>query len=126
MDPFLSIDDFAKRFPRDLTAGETLVATDALTVATTWIVNRLPAIAQDDPAAKLVVFEVTRDTIVYGPVSRLSSFENTSLHRTESGTLSEEDVEQYITDKHCQMLGISLKAAPVANFPPARPMFPGF
>lgn len=116
MTPFLDITDFAARFMRPLTAAETLVATDLLAVASDWIYGRLPTIAQTDPAARTVVFEVVRDAIIYGPFARLESFQDSTAHRTEAGTLSRDVVEEFITDRHCRILGISLKAMPVANF----------
>lgn len=121
MEPFLSIAQFTAMFPRALTADETLVATQVLQLASNWIYNRLPNIASDDPAAITVTFEATRDTILYGMVARLDQFANITAHRTESGAVSASMVEQFITDRHARMLGISLKAMPVANFRPSQP-----
>lgn len=124
MTDFLSIDDFTGRFPRPMTDAETLVATDLLTVASNWIYGRLPTISSADPAAKTVTFEVVRDAILYGLYARFDSFQNLSLHRTEAGAFSEDVIDQFVTERHARMLGISLTAAPVFNFP-APESFPG-
>lgn len=119
--PFLSEAQFAAQFPRALTAAEQLVAANVLQVASNWIYNRLPNIAPDDPAAMTVVYEVTRDAILLGPYSRLSEFQNVTAHRTTAGKISASQIEEFITDRHARMLGISLKAMPVANFCPPQP-----
>lgn len=116
MDPFLTPTDFDDRFFRDLTDAEQLVATDVLRVASNWIWNRLPTIQYDDPAARTVVFEVTRDVVLYGMFSRFGSVQNVTAHRTEM--FSDADLSDFITERHARMLGISLIAAPAASFPP--------
>jgi hypothetical protein len=122
VDPFLTLTQFKTMFPRALTDAEAAVAPNLLEVASNWIWNRIPSIDFDDPAAQTVTFEATRDAILYGPISRLETFQNSSLHRTEAGRATQSLVEQFITDRHARMLGISLKAAPVANFCPPRPL----
>jgi hypothetical protein len=113
---FLSIDDFTRRFFRALTDAEKLVAADVLTVASNWIWNRLPTIASDSPAAKMVVFEVTQDVLLYGMFNRFGSVQNVTAHRTEM--FSDADLKDFITERHARMLGISLVASPAASFPP--------
>jgi hypothetical protein len=121
--PFLSPEDFADRFPRDLTDAETLVATDALQVASNWIWNRLPTLQPDDTTAALVVFEVTRDVVLYGMFNRFGSFQNTTSHRTEM--FSDADMKDFVTERHCKMLGIDLIAAPSYSFPPVTQFMTG-
>jgi hypothetical protein len=121
MDPFLTLTQFEGMFPRELTAAEQVIAPNLLAVASNWIWNRIPSIASDDPAAITVTFEAARDAILYGPISRLEEFQNVTSHRTESGTATASLVEQFITDRHARMLGISLKASPSYNFTPCQP-----
>lgn len=117
-DPYLEIGPFATQFGRALSDAETPVATRLLQVVSGWIYNHAPApVRQVD--AEQVVFEVVRDALTYGPYERLSSFDNTTAHRTESGTFdyAASVLDDYLTDKHKRLLGIPLKAGPAYSFP---------
>lgn len=120
-DPFLSIDDFTDQFTRPLTEAETEVATRLLLVISDWILGQKPDV--DPDAAAQVVYEVTRDAIIYGPYERLSAFTNTTANRTEAGTfnnsrqLAKSIVDDYVSDRHKRLLGIPLRAAPKGSFP---------
>ncbi|MGV7585234.1 hypothetical protein PJN38_24230 [Mycobacterium kansasii] len=115
-DPYLSIADFQGEYQGLLTAGQVITATRLLQVASDHI-RGLKADA-DETAAKQVVFELVRDAAKYGDLERLSSFENTTSRRTESGTFDEavKLLDDYLTDRHKQLLGIPLLAAPVYSF----------
>lgn len=119
-DPFLGVDDFETQFGRTLSDAESPVAERLLQVVSDWIRGRLaPAeLADDDPAARQVVFEVVRDALNYGAFERLSSFQNTTSRRTEAGTFDEalKVVDDYLTDRHKRLLGIPLRAAPRGSF----------
>jgi hypothetical protein len=117
--PFLQVNEFTPMF-RPLSAAEALVAELLLQVASNWIRDpqRRPYIADDDPAARLVVFEVVRDSLLYGKYRRFSTFTNTTGHRTEEGAWAADALASLdFTDRHRVMLGISVRAAPVFNFP---------
>jgi hypothetical protein len=121
---FLTLDQFEAMMPRPLTEDEQNVAPNLLTMASNWILDRLPTLPSSDAGGQQVTFEVTRDAILYGPYTRLDSFQNIGAHRTEAGALSDTGIEEFVTLRHARMLGISLKAQPVANFRPS-PAFPG-
>ena len=120
MNPFLSIDDFASQFGRDLSDAETIVATRLLQVASDWIRGRKPDV--DPLAAAQVVFEVNRDAINFGAYERLASFSNVTQSRTEAGSFGRDDqwqqvVVDYITNKQKRLLGIPVVAAAAYSFP---------
>lgn len=115
-EPFLTADDFAGMF-RPLSDAETEVAGLLVDVASTWIRDKAPNTAIDDPAAKVVVFEVTRDALLYGKYAVLSSFTQQTGHSVKSGTIDRDEIERFVTDRHRRMLGIPLRAAPVGHFP---------
>lgn len=114
--PYLSISDFQAEYQGALTAGEVTTATRLLQVAS----DRIRALKPDadDDAAKQVVFEIVRDAANYGDLAVLSDFQNTTSRRTEAGTFDEsmKIVNDYLSDRHRQLLGIPLLAAPVYNF----------
>lgn len=93
------------------------VSASLLTVVSDWIRDKKPSIADDDQAAKIVVFEVTREAMLFGRYSGLSSFEETTGHSSRSGTLRWREIEKFITSRHRQMLGLMSVAAPRGHFP---------
>lgn len=116
MTDFLDVEAFAAMY-RPLTAAEKLVAEPLLTVVSDWIRDKKPAIADDDPAAKIVTFEVTRDGLLYGEFGPVSSFTKTVAHRTKQAVIDREAVEKFITRRHYRMLGLSLLAKARGHFP---------
>ncbi|ANN98199.1 hypothetical protein [Mycobacteroides abscessus] len=116
MTDFLGVEAFAAMF-RPLSAAETLVATPLLKVVDDWIRENKPGVADDDPAAKVVAFEVTRDAMLYGEFGPISSFTKTVGHRTRQASIDRTAIERFITDRHRRMLGISLRAKPRGHFP---------
>lgn len=116
MTDFLDVEAFVAMF-RPLSAAEKLVATPLLTVVSDWIRDKKPAIADDDPAAKIVTFEVTRDALMYGEFGPVSSFTKTVGHRTKQAAIDRAAVEKFIGHRHYRMLGISVQAKARGHFP---------
>lgn len=116
MSPFLEIEAFATQYRQPLDAGQTAIAERLLRVASDWIRGRKPDV--DEDAAQQVVFEVVRDALLYGDVSKLSSWQNTTSKRTEAGTFDAAlaMITAYLTDAHKRLLGIPLRAAPRGHF----------
>lgn len=102
---------------RPLSAAEKLVAAPLLTVVSDWIRDKKPTVADDDPAAKIVTFEVTRDALLYGEFGPVSSFTKTVGHRTKQAAIDRQAVEKFINDRHRRMLGIALQAKARGHFP---------
>lgn len=113
--PFLDATAFAAMF-RPLRAAEIAVATPLLQAVSDWIRDKKPDIAADDPAAILVCFQVVRHELMYGKYAGLTDFAETVGRRSMSGSISAADVDQYITDAHRTMLGISIHARPRYSF----------
>ena len=103
---------------RPLRAAETAVATPLLQVVSDWIRDKKPGIANDDQAAIFVCFDIVRNELTYGKYSKLSDFSETVGRKNLSGTLNIGDAEQFITDRHRKMLGLSLTSGPVYSFTP--------
>ncbi|MBF9328484.1 hypothetical protein [Mycobacteroides chelonae] len=116
MADFLDVGAFAAMY-RPLSAAETLVATPLLKVVDGWIRDNKPGVADDDPAAKLVAFEVTRDGLMYGEFGPVSSFTKTVGHRTKQAAIDRKAIERFITPRHLRMLGISVQAKARGHFP---------
>lgn len=117
MSPFIDASAFATMF-RPLSAAETAVAAPLLEVVSNWIREQKPDIADEDPAAKLVCFEVTRDALVYGKYAGLTDFSETTGRRTKSGTINTAEIERFVTDRHRRMLGVEILAGPAYSFKP--------
>lgn len=115
--PFMEITAFTTEFGGTLTAAQTPQATRLLQVVSDRIRERKPDV--EPLAAAQVVFEVTRDAILYGHLDRFASFQNTTSRRTEAGTIDAEHsaVDDYLTTRHKVLLGIPLVAEPVGHFP---------
>ena len=93
------------------------VAASLLTVVSDWIRDKKPDIADDDQAAKVVTFEVTRDALVAGEFGPYSSFTKIVGHRTRQAAIDRSAIEKFVTDRHRRMLGIALRAGPRGRFP---------
>jgi hypothetical protein len=113
--PFLDAATFAEWF-RPLSSAEDLLAESLLQVVSDWIRNHKPGVADDDAAAQVVTFEVTRDALLYGDFGPLTSFSKTVGPRVKSATFDRTAVEKFITDRHRRMLGISVLASPRGLF----------
>ena len=117
-DPFLNIDDFTAEHQGALSAGETTTATRLLQVVSDGIRALKPDV--DETAAKQVVFEVVRDTLAYGHLGPLSSFQNITSRRQEGGTFdaAAKAVDDFLTARQRRLLGIgSSTVAPRGHFP---------
>lgn len=120
--PFVPIAEFEAQF-RDLSAHERTLAERMLQAAAVWIRDpaRRPDIAQDDPMAYLVSFEVVRDAM---PAISGIGGESLAGHinysrgtdaRMESGTLAQVAGLLDFTDRHLELLGLSTTALPVGD-----------
>lgn len=117
-DPFLDVAQFAAMF-RPLSAAETALATPLLEVVSDWIRQHKPGIDEEDAAARVVTFEVTRDALLYGKYAGFSQFQETVAHRSLGGTINPSAIEKWVTDRHRRMLGIAVLGTPVYSFPDA-------
>lgn len=120
--PFLPLEDpnaprdFVRMYSGTLTSAKRAQAELLLQVASDRIRGLKADV--DTTAAQQVVFEVVRDAVTYGDLSKLSSFQNITSRRQEAGTFDEADqlVDDYLTDAHKRLLGIPLRAAPRGRF----------
>jgi hypothetical protein len=114
-DPFLDAAAFSVWAKNPAWASDSL-AESLLQVVSDWIRDHKPGVADDDTAAQVVTFEVTRDALLYGEFGTLSSFSKTVGPRIKAGTFDRSAVEKFITDRHRRMLGISVLAGPRGLF----------
>jgi hypothetical protein len=114
--PFLTLTQFGAEFGT-LTSAQSLTADRLLGVVSEYIRARKPD--ADEGTAAQVVFEIVRDALNFGPYERLSHFENETSKRREAGTFdyAAKVLDELLTDKHKQMLGIARVAEPLFNFP---------
>lgn len=114
---YLEPAEFTLMYGQTLSAAETAQAALLLTVVDARIRGLNPD--ADANKAKQVAFEVVRDAITYGGLEKLSSFQNITSRRQESGTFDEaaKVINDYLSDRHKRLLGIPLRAAPVGYFP---------
>lgn len=92
------------------------LATSLLTVVSDWIRDHKPDVADDDPAAQIVCFEVTRDALMAGEYGPFEDFSKTVAHRARAVTIDRAALEKFITDRHRRMLGLPLLAGPRGRF----------
>lgn len=115
MEPFLDAATFATWAKKPAWGTDPLAAA-LLQVVSDWIRERKPDIDDEDPAAKVVACEVTRDSLLYGDFGPQASYTKATSHSQRSGTIDRAAVEKFITDRHRRMLGIGVKASPRAHF----------
>lgn len=96
--------------------GSDPVAASLLTVVSEWIREHKPDVADDDPAAQIVCFEVVRDSLLAGEFGPVLEFSKTVAHRARAVTVDRSALERFITDRHRRMLGLSLRAGPRGRF----------
>lgn len=101
---------------RPLSAAEYNVATPLLEVADQWIRDHKPGIDDDDPGAKVVVFEIVRSAMLYGKYAGLSSFQETTGNRAKAGAIDSSEVERFVTERHREILGLKRLAGPRGHF----------
>lgn len=115
--PFIDIDDFQAAF-RTLKPAEEQIAEWLLQVASDWIREHKPGIADDSVPAKLVVTEVVSTALRYNKYGPLTSFTEQTSHSVMSGTFSGEAGGLLdFTDRHKKLLGIPVMSAPQYSFP---------
>jgi hypothetical protein len=116
-DPILGIAAFQALWDgAPLNPAQAQVATLLLQVASNWIVAQKPGIGPDDPAAKLVAYEVTANALRYGKYASLKSWSRSTLHKMDSGTLDDPSSALDFTDRHRSLLGLSLRSVPIGSF----------
>lgn len=114
--PFIDVEDFSASF-RALKPAEEQIAEWLIEVASDWIRQHKPGIPDNSVAAKLVVTEVVSTALRYNKYGPLSSFTEQTSHSTMSGTFSDAASTLDFTDRHREMLGIPVMAAPQYSFP---------
>ncbi|AOD24048.1 hypothetical protein IM25_22725 [Rhodococcus sp. p52] len=87
-----------------------------LDAAASWIRERKPGIAPDDPNAKLVSIQVVKAALISEAYLGLSAFSKTTGEVTRSGTLANPGQLLVFTDFHKELLGIPFRAGPVWSF----------
>ncbi len=115
MADFLDAATFASWAKNPAWASDPL-ATSLLTVVSGWIRDHKSDVADDDPAAKVVTFEVTRDAMLYGEFGPVTSFTKTVGHRTMTAAIDRAAIEKFVTDRHKRMLGLPTSPRPAYYF----------
>lgn len=115
MADFLDSDTFAD-WAKSPEWSESDLAQDLLTVVSGWIRDHKPDVSDDDPAARIVCFEVTRDALMYGDFGPVTSFSKTVGHRARAATIDRAALERFILDRHKRMLGLSIGVKPAYYF----------
>ncbi|AGM12896.1 head-to-tail adaptor [Mycobacterium phage Brusacoram] len=116
MADFLTVETLAEWAKQPAWADSDL-ARALLTVVSDWIRDHKPGLADDDPAAQVVVFEVTRDALLAGDLGPYSSVTKTTSHSSRQVTIDRAVVDMFITPRHRRMLGLGSTAAPRGHFP---------
>lgn len=113
--PFITSEELAASF-RPLKANEEQVAEWLIQVASDWIWERKPDIDEDSVAAKLVVTEVVSNALRFSRYGPLRSFNEQTSHSMMSGSFTDAANNLDFTDRHREMLGISVRSAPQYSF----------
>ncbi|SIF19085.1 hypothetical protein [Mycobacteroides abscessus] len=117
--PFLTVTEFEGMF-RPLSATEQALAEILVRAAAAWIrdPSRLPDLPASDERGKLVTYDVVK--AMFGPEgvtdSRVTELTRTTDDRTLTVKLAQAAEMLDFTERHLQMLGLSLTAAPQAIF----------
>lgn len=102
---------------RPLSGAETEFGQILIDAASNWIREKKPSIAADDPAAKLVVFEVVKAALLPGQWQGYASWSKTVGARTVAATLADPMAHLEFTDWHLRFLGISTAGSVSYSFP---------
>lgn len=113
--PFISVSDFAASF-RPLKTSESQIAEWLIQVASDWIRDHKPGIADGSIPAKLVVVEVVSTALRYHKYGPLQSFTEQTSHSTMSGTFTDAAKLLDFTDRHRELLGINIYSPPKYQF----------
>lgn len=117
--PFLTVTEFEGMF-RPLSVTEQALAEILVRAAAAWIrdPSRLPDLPASDERGKLVTYDVVK--AMFGPEgvtdSRVTELTRTTDDRTLTVKLAQAAEMLDFTERHLQMLGLSLTAAPHATF----------
>ncbi|WLP90253.1 hypothetical protein [Gordonia sp. NB41Y] len=114
--PFVTAEGLAALW-RELSGAEYEYAGILLSAASTWIRNRRPGIADDDPAAKIVCVEVVKAVLLPGQWQGFTSWSRAVDDAVLSATLADPAGALTFTDWHYELLGINRNALPVGHFP---------
>lgn len=115
MSGFITTDELAGMW-RPLSGAEKQLGGLVIEAASAWIRENKPDVADDNPAAKLVVFEITKAVLLPGEWAGYSQWSVTVGGRTRSGTLSDAAAMVSFTPWQLQLLGISTTAEPSWHF----------
>lgn len=122
MDPFLDLSGFTALWDGPpLTGQQQAIVTLLLQVASRWIYTNGPqgaTLPQDDPTAQFVVWDVVSSSVRYQRYSKLASFSRTTGHRMDGGSFTDPMRALEFTDNHKLLLGIPLRAVPMASCRP--------
>lgn len=113
--PFATSDDIEQNW-RPLTSADKSWATLLLGAAERWIRGKVPGIADDDQAAKVVSIAVVRNALQPGEHAGHVSYSKTLGPRSRAGTLSNPDAALTWLPWMKEQLGISTTAQPRATF----------
>lgn len=114
MADFASPDDIFRGRVRTQAAeadAEALIA-----AASNWIRQHKPGIADDDPAAHVVVMQVVRSAMATDKYAGHVSYSKTVGGVTRSGTLANPGALLVFEDSHYQLLGLSRTGGPSYYF----------
>ncbi|MCK8674100.1 hypothetical protein M1M07_23685 [Rhodococcus sp. HM1] len=98
--------------PRPVPADREDDVRDLIAAASNWIRTRKPEIADDDPAARVVVIQVVRAAMATEKYAGHVSYTKTVGGVTRSGTLANPGALLIFEPSHYQLLGISQAGAP--------------
>jgi hypothetical protein len=122
MTPFLDLAGFQALWDgAPLTGFQQAMVQLLVQVASKWIYDNGPSgslLPSDDPTAQFVTYDVVSNAVRYQRYSKLSNFSRTTAHRMEGGSFANPMTALEFTDTHKQLLGIPLRAVPMASCRP--------
>lgn len=119
--PFLDAAGFQAMFARTLSAQENALSALLCQAAANWIrhPSRLPNLPLTSVEAKLVTFDVVREAMARpSEYTGFSQITRTTDDRTTGYTLEAVAELLHFTDRHRDMLGLSLSSAPQITVDP--------
>lgn len=113
--PFLTTDQFQAMFARTLSVRERALADLLVQAAANWIRQRLPDLPVYHTEARLVTYDVVAAVLRKpGEYAGFSQVTRTTDDRTLGYTLDAAGDLLEFTDRHLQLLGLSVTAQPRA------------
>lgn len=117
--PFLTVEEFAALWRPMKDDAEKSWAELLLVAASAWIRARKPNIADDDPAAKIVVTSVVKSALLPGDWQGYRSWTRTVDDATTAAVLANPGAHlDFDAAGAFSLLGISLNPLPVGHFAP--------